>query len=341
MTITQDIIQQAWRKKNALFYWVLVPLSWLFAAITSIRRCAYRAGFFRSYALPVPVIIVGNIHIGGSGKTPVVIWLVNQLKQQGYKPAVISRGYGGSVKLPTAVTINSDANIIGDEPLLIANRCECPVWVGADRVRVGVELLKAHPDCDVIISDDGLQHYRLKRDVEIVVVDAENYQQDACLLPAGRLRESMDRLQTVDAVIKNGYGDAQVNQPSTITNAFQMQLKGEQFYNLAEPTLKASALDFKRKSIKAMAGIGNPARFFEHLRQLGLTFASSSFDDHHAYNGLELAKMDCDVLLMTEKDAVKCQLFAKPHYWVLPVEASIDEGLLPIILNKLTKRTAV
>lgn len=210
---------------------MLLPLSWLFALLTLLRRLAYQKNWLKSHALPVPVIIVGNIHVGGSGKTPVVIWLVQQLKQQGYHPAVISRGYGGTAKLATAVNAISDPKVVGDEPVLIANRCDCPMWVGADRVNVGLELLKAHPDCDVIISDDGLQHYRLKRDVEIAVIDAENYLNNANLLPAGSLRESIDRLNTVDAVIKNGQVSTEIQHPASVENAYLMQLIGAEFYS--------------------------------------------------------------------------------------------------------------
>ncbi len=337
MTLTQEIIHQAWRKKNALFYWVLVPLSWVFALISSLRRCAYRLGILKSHALSVPVIIVGNIHVGGSGKTPVVIWLVEQLRQQGYQPAVISRGYGGSAKLPTPVYASSNPKIVGDEPVLIANRCDCPIFVGADRVHVGLELLKAHPSCNVIISDDGLQHYRLKREMEIAVIDAETYLNNARLLPAGSLREPMRRLRKVDAIIKNGQESAEFEHSASVTDAYQMQLIGTQFYNLIDPEIKASAVYFKRKIIKAIAGIGNPARFFEHLRQLGLNFSSSSFDDHHAFTAADLAQMECDVLLMTEKDAVKCKPFAQPNHWVLPIEAKIDADLMQLVLKKLQK----
>ncbi|MES2546151.1 MAG: tetraacyldisaccharide 4'-kinase [Pseudomonadota bacterium] len=338
MTLTQEIIHQAWRRKNALFYWVLVPLSWVFALASLSRRWAYRLGLLKSHALPVPVVIVGNIHVGGSGKTPVVIWLVEQLKQQGYAPAVISRGYGGSIKLPTEVYANSDPKIVGDEPVLIANRCNCPVFVGADRVHVGLELLKAHPSCNVIISDDGLQHYRLKRDMEIAVIDAETYLKNARLLPAGSLREPMRRLRTVDAIIKNGHENSEVEHRACIVNAHQMQLIGDQFYNLFDPDTKASAVYFKRNIIKAMAGIGNPARFYEHLRQLGLNFSSSSFDDHHAFTAADLAQLECDVLMMTEKDAVKCKPFAQSHHWVLPIQAKIEGNLMHQVLKKLQKR---
>ena len=326
-SITQEIIQTAWGRKNALFYLVLTPLSCLFALATSIRRFAYQEGFFKSHALPEPVVVVGNINMGGSGKTPVVMWLVTQLEKNGYRPAVISRGYGGNVKLPTSVNASSQASLVGDEPVLIANRCDCPVWVGANRVEVATALLKAHPECNVIISDDGLQHYALQRDVEIAVVDAEHHEKNARLLPAGQLREPLKRLNSVDAIVCNG-------QKSDET-FYQMQLVGDKFYSLADVKTHAVAADFKRKTIKAMAGIGKPARFFEHLQQLGLTFVSVSFDDHHPFSAQDLAKIDCDVLIMTEKDAVKCRPFAQPHHWVLPVEASIDAALMPLVLKKL------
>ena len=338
MTLTQETIQRAWRKKNALYLFVLIPLSWLFALIVYLRRWIYRSGILKSHALPVPVIIVGNIHTGGSGKTPFVIWLVQQLKLLGYHPAVISRGYGGTVKLPTAVDANSDPRMVGDEPVLIAIRCDCPIWVGVDRVKVGNELLKAHPECNVIISDDGLQHYRLKRDMEIAVIDAHNYLKNAHLLPAGTLRESMARLRTVDAVIKNGELSAEIEHSASVENAYRMQLNGSEFYNLADQDLKANASEFKRKIVKAMAGIGNPARFFEHLRQLGLNFASASFDDHHPYTAMDIAKLECDILLMTEKDAVKCKSFAKPHHWVLPIDATIEGDLMQLVLRKMHHR---
>lgn len=327
-SMVQEVIQAAWKRKNALFYLVLTPLSWLFALVTSVRRFAYQEGFFKSYALPVPVIVVGNINVGGSGKTPVVMRLVDQLTKSGYRPAVISRGYGGSVKVPTSVNASTPASLVGDEPVLIANRCTCPVWVGANRVEVATALLQAHPECDVIISDDGLQHYRLKRDVEIAVVDAEYHKENARLLPAGQLREPLKRLNSVDAIVCNGQKSDE--------SFYEMQLVGEQFYNLANIETHAVAADFKRKTIKAIAGIGKPARFFEHLRRLGITFVSVSFDDHYAFSAQDLAKIDCDVLIMTEKDAVKCKSFAQPHHWVLPVEASIDAALMPLILKKVS-----
>lgn len=324
--IPQELILHAWHRKNALFYLVLVPLSWLFGALVISRRWLYKRNILKSHALAAPVIVVGNIHLGGTGKTPVVVWLVEQLKAKGYKPGVISRGYGVKITAPIGVSASSQASNVGDEPLLIAKRCACPVFVSANRVAAGEALLKAYPDCNVVISDDGLQHYRLKRDVEIALLNSDALE-GAWILPAGPLREPSRRLRQVDAIICNG--------EKTTDSAFEMQLLGTQFYNLLDPNLKVTAADFKHKSVKAMAGIGKPERFFEHLRNLGLSFAGVSFNDHHAYTAADLARLNCDVLLMTEKDAVKCQPYAQSHHWVLPVSANIDAGLLGIVLKKL------
>jgi tetraacyldisaccharide 4'-kinase len=322
-------VLQAWQKKNVLFYLLLVPLSWLFAVLVALRHGLYKFGIFKSYALSVPTVVVGNINLGGSGKTPVVIWLVEQLKQNGFNPGVISRGYGANVKVPISVTASSLASEVGDEPLLIARRCLCPVFVGKNRVASGQMLINSHPECNVIISDDGLQHYRLKRDFEIAVVN-QNIQEEQWLLPAGPKRESVSRLKTVDAVVFNG--------KKNVASEFEMQLVGAKFYNLQNPQLNATSKEFADKKIKAIAAIGNPERFFEHLRNLGLPFTGIGFDDHHAFSLDDLASIDCEVLIMTEKDAVKCQAFAQAHHWVLPVEANIDPSLITLVLEKITKK---
>lgn len=321
-----DRILQAWNNKNVFFYLVLVPLSWLFAAITALRRKAYQMRLLPSYKLPVPVIVVGNINMGGSGKTPVVIWLVEQLKRNGYAPGVISRGYGGKHIQPMPVKWDSLASQVGDEPLLIARRTACPVWVGRRRRDVGRALLQANPACDVIISDDGLQHYHLQRDIEIAVVDPETMNAQY-LLPAGPLREPQRRLNSIDAIV--------CHDENTFAGAFAMQLRGQTFYNLANPKQTVVADYFNGKLVKALAGIGKPERFFNGLTRLGVTFEGISFDDHHAFTAQDLDNIACDALLMTEKDAVKCQPFAQPHYWVLPVDADIESGLLALILAKL------
>lgn len=320
------LILRAWQHKNAFYYLVLIPLSWLFALIASLRRGAYSIGLLPSYKLSVPVIVVGNINMGGSGKTPIVMWLVEQLKKNGYTPGVISRGYGASNVQPMSVQKDSLAAEVGDEPLLIARRSDCPIWIGVNRVEAGRALLKAHPECDVIISDDGLQHYRLQRTLEIAVVDQQTVGAKS-LLPAGPLRESLSRLQTVDAIICNG--------EKTIANAYEMRLNGQTFYNLANPAQQVTIEHFKHKSVKALAGIGKPERFFNYLTNLGLDFKGVSFEDHHAFTATELENIQCEALVMTEKDAVKCQAFAKAHYWVLPVESKMDAALLPMLLTKL------
>jgi len=321
-----DLIQRAWKEKNLFYILILIPLSWVFSFLSALRRLAYHVGLRTSYRLPVPVVIVGNINMGGSGKTPVVIWLAEQLKLAGYQPGVISRGYGVKGSDPVQVFGDSLPTIVGDEPVLIARRSHCPVWVGVDRVKAAQSLLAAHPKCDVIISDDGLQHYRLQRDVEVAIVDAQTHSAQ-WLLPAGPLREPFRRLQTVDAVICHG--------EKTIASAFQMQLDKQTFYNLADVTLQAEPADFDNKVVVAIAGIGQPERFFNHLRRLGLDFNSLSFKDHHAFTEQDIQDIECDALIMTEKDAVKCEAFAQAHHWVVSVEANMDATLLPFLLVKL------
>ncbi|MEE9331041.1 MAG: tetraacyldisaccharide 4'-kinase [Methylophilaceae bacterium] len=323
-----ELILRAWQHKNALFYLVLIPVSWLFSFVVSVRRNCYKYGLLRSHKLSAPVIVVGNINMGGSGKTPVVIWLAKQLKKSGYNPGVISRGYGTQRVEPIEAKPSSLATDVGDEPLLIAKRTDCPVWIGANRVDAGKALLEANPACDIIISDDGLQHYRLQRAIEIAVVDEQTSAAEY-RLPAGPLREPLSRLQTVDAIICNGQ--------KIIANAFEMKLQGRAFYNLTNPKLKVLGEHFKNKSVKALAGIGNPGRFFNYLKSLGLDFESLRFEDHHAFSAEDLEGIECEVLIMTEKDAVKCQHFAKKHHWVLPVDAKMDATLLPMLLAKLKK----
>jgi tetraacyldisaccharide 4'-kinase len=321
-------LQRQW---NGLSLWhiLLVPLSWLFWLLSGLRRAGYKVRLLKSYQLPVPVIIVGNISVGGTGKTPLVIWLAKKLKQQGLNPAIVSRGYGGSINDVMDVHADSDPVIAGDEPVLMAKRGQCPVWVGRDRVTAAQVLLRAHPECDVLISDDGLQHYRLRRDFEIAVVDSSRGFGTGWLLPAGSLRECKSRLKTVDAVVYNGN-----NSP---LNALSMRLEGAVFHNLRDPVKTAVAADFSGKNICAIAGIGNPARFFQQLTELGLQFESQAFPDHHVFQPTDLQITDVDVVLMTEKDAVKCKDFAEANYWYLPVNAVVDEALIQRIMDKINQ----
>jgi tetraacyldisaccharide 4'-kinase len=327
-------ILRAWKNKNAFFYLILIPLSWFFSAMITVRRKAYQTGLLHAYTLTVPVIVVGNINMGGSGKTPIVIWLVEQLRNNGYNPGVISRGYGVNRTKPMQVLSDSLASQVGDEPLLIARRVACPVWVGKHRTDVGRALLNGYPACDVIISDDGLQHYQLRRNLDIVVVDAETTNAQY-LLPAGPLREPQCRLDNVDAIVCHGDKVSKNIKDKFSEHAFEMQLHGQIFYNLLNVEQTVTADYFKGKLVKAIAGIGKPERFFNQLTELGLNVEGISFDDHHVFSAQDLAEISAEAIIMTEKDAVKCQSFAQAHHWVLPVEAKIETGLLTLVLAKL------
>src|SRR5574340_304245 len=231
----------------------------------------------------------------------------------------------------------SDPAVVGDEPALLARRCRCPVWIGRDRVAAARALLAAHPECDVIISDDGLQHYRLRRDVEIAVVDGARGLGNGLLLPAGPLREPASRLAAVDAVVINGATTHPSLADTLPPRSLHMRLRGESFHNLVDPSRRASAADFRGKKLHAVAGIGNPRRFFDHLRDLGLDFTAHAFPDHYAFQPGDLG-FGADAILMTEKDAVKCEKFAPPNAWALAVDAEPDSALEQKILLILRNR---
>ncbi len=320
-------LQWHWYRITPL-HLLLFPLSLLFRLIVAMRRQLFRLGILSSFRLPVPVIIVGNITVGGTGKTPLTLWLAEQLLVNGWHPGIISRGFGGSGSKAQEVSHNSNPATVGDEPVLMAQRKLCPVWIGRERPAAARALLAAHPECDVIISDDGLQHYRLQRDVEIAVVDGVRRFGNGLLLPAGPLREAVSRLREVDAVVVNG-GMAAAGE-------YLMQLEGMHFYNLLNPEITATADDFKDQSVHAIAGIGHPERFFRHLHKLGLSPQTHPYPDHHRYCAADLVYADANVLLMTEKDAVKCSAFADEKCWVLRVDAHPDSALAQLIMEKIT-----
>lgn len=315
------------RQWNRIGPWHLLlwPLSLLFRALVALRRFAYRIGLLASWRAPVPVVVIGNITVGGTGKTPLTLWLAQYLKQQGYQPGIVSRGYGAADPAQVrAVTSNSSAAEVGDEPLLLARRAECPVWVGRRRPASAAALLVAHPECDVLICDDGLQHYALARDVEIALVGRGKFG-NGMLLPAGPLREPVERLIDTDAVVAAGASD--------IKESFAMRLTGTSFRNIADPQRHASAADFAGQSLHAVAGIAHPQRFFDSLAALGLSFTPHVFPDHHPYRPADLQFADVQAVLMTEKDAVKCLPFAQPHWWYLEVDAEVDAALGERILQ--------
>jgi tetraacyldisaccharide 4'-kinase len=328
-------LQRHWYRITPL-HLLLLPVSLLFQFLVATRRLLFRSGLLSSVKLPVPVIIVGNITVGGTGKTPLTLWLAGQLLADGWHPGIISRGFGGSGSKPQVVQAGSDPASVGDEPVLMAQRLLCPVWVGRDRPAAAHALLSAHPECDVIISDDGLQHYRLQRDVEIVVVDGLRRFGNGFLLPAGPLRETLSRLREVDAVVING-GTGEPGGSMAAAGEYLMQLEGVHFYNLLNPEITATAADFQGQSVHAIAGIGHPERFFSHLNKLGLTVQTHPYPDHHRYSAADIAYNDANALFMTEKDAVKCIAFADEKCWVLRVDANIDPALTQLILKKITQ----
>lgn len=317
--------ERHWYRLSALSL-ALWPLSLLYRLLAALRRAAYRSGVLPAVKLPVPVIVVGNIVVGGTGKTPLVLALAAMLKKCGRRPGIVSRGYGGSAAAPMAVDAASPANLVGDEPLLLARASACPVWIGRDRAKAALALLAAHPDCDVLILDDGLQHYHLARDIEIAVEDGRGAG-NGLLLPAGPLREPAAR--RVDAWVVNAAPAGNHD------SSFRMDLRGDEFFSLQQPSVGVRAAALAGKKLHAVAGIGNPQRFFDHLARLGLKTVNHPFPDHHAYAAGELDFAGCEALLMTGKDAVKCEAFSRAHWYALRVEAELAPAFFDFILAKL------
>lgn len=307
---------------------LLAPLGWLFCAVAALRRRAYRTGLLSVHRMPVPVIVIGNITVGGTGKTPLVAWLARFLIGAGYTPGIVSRGYGGKVgNWPQPVAADSDPALVGDEAVLLARRSGCAVVVGPDRVAAARVLLE-HSPCDVILSDDGLQHYRLGRDVEIAVIDGVRGFGNGRCLPAGPLREPPERLREVDLVVVNGTaGEGQ----------YSMRLIEQVPRDVMDAGASRPLADFQGTRVHAVAGIGHPERFFKRLRALGLRIVEHPFPDHHAYSPADLDFGDGEPVLMTEKDAVKCRRFARPHLWYVPVEAQMDESFGARVLALLKR----
>ena len=328
---------EAWTRVSGLTYW-LAPLSWLFGAVVAIRRDLYRSGLLRSERLAVPVIVIGNISVGGTGKTPLVLWLVTRLRDAGYHPGVITRGYGGISQHPRAVHADCDAKLCGDEPVLLARRSGCPVWIGKDRPAAARALLAANPDCNLIISDDGLQHYRLARDFEIAVVDGGRGHGNGWMLPAGPLREPPSRLTTVDAVVVRSAEAPPASLKPSAPPRFSMTLVPAGLRNLRDASRCLPISRLQGQRIHAVAGIGNPQQFFDTLTQIGIMHTPHAFADHHAFAASDLAFSECDAVVMTEKDAVKCERFALDTHWSLQVDARVDDALVKVVLERIKRK---
>jgi tetraacyldisaccharide 4'-kinase len=327
-------LSHAWRRRGPLAV-ALLPATVLFASVAALRRCLYRLGLFEAVALPVPVVVVGNVTAGGSGKTPLVLYLARQLAACGRKPGIVSRGYGGRARAPREVSANCSPALVGDEPLLLARRAGCPVWIGRDRYAAARALLAAHPECDLVLSDDGLQHYRLARTVEIAVIGRCGLG-NGWLLPSGPLREPAGRLAQVDAIVLNGEPPAA---PGAAPPArFRMSLGGNRFLSLDGSASACGPEAFRGRPVHAVAGIGDPQRFFQQLRALGLQPIEHPFPDHHPFAPEDLRFGDDLPILMTEKDGVKCAPFAPGGAWMLPVEAQLQPDLARWLLEKLDGR---
>lgn len=313
--------QRLWARTSA-FTLLLLPFSALFAAVTALRRLAYRRGWLATVRVGVPVIVVGNITAGGSGKTPMAIWLVNHLRARGHRPGVVSRGYGGEARGCVEVAVSSSPAEVGDEPLLIHLKTGAPVVIGRDRVAAARTLLARHPGIDLIVADDGLQHYRLARDLELVIVDAAAGFGNGWPLPAGPLREPRRRLRTADALIQVVRPGARARELA----AWRADFGAGQAWSLRTPVVRRSLEELPQADWLAATGIGRPAGFFELLTAHGVRFTPRAFPDHHAFAPADLPA-DGRVL-MTEKDAVKCRDFAGADWWAVELEAAPEPAFV-------------
>ena len=321
---------------------LLLPLSVLFCLLTFIRKKFYRYGFFQKINIDIPVIIIGNISVGGTGKTPLVIWMAKLLQSNNYRPGIVSRGYGKrSGHNSSLVQDHSLATEVGDEPVIIYQHCKCPVIVDADRAHGASKLVSEH-QCDIIISDDGLQHYRLERNVEVCVIDGVRGNGNGFCLPAGPLREPASRLKTVDAVIVN----KPVNEPVKCfeyKNKYEMQIQESGLVNVYDSHNKKDVASFQGKTVHAVAGIGNPEQFFKYLENLGMQVIRHSFPDHYCYQVDDLLFADHPIV-MTEKDAVKLWhnkehiIPKKDQYWYLPVSVNVEQSFEEFILKKIEEK---
>ena len=309
-----EVMESIWYARHPAAL-ALTPLSAVYRGVVAARRLAYSSGLLSTYATDVPVIVVGNMTPGGTGKTPLVVWLVNYLRSIGYAPGVVARGYRGRAKRwPQQVRPDSDPAVVGDEPILIARRTQCPVAVGPRRGEA-VDALLEHEDCDVIVSDDGLQHYSLERHFEIVVVDGVRRFGNGRCLPAGPLREPLSRLDTVDMIVTNGIAGR---------GEFSMKYRATHVHPVSggEPV---PIERFEPKDVHAVAGIANPDRFFSMLRARGFRVTPHAFRDHHGFTHADLDFSDDRPILMTEKDAVKCEHLRLRRCWYIPVTAELPD----------------
>lgn len=325
-------IERAWYNK-AYWLWLLWPLSLLYQLLSAVRKTSLAPGSSQSSA---PVIVVGNITAGGTGKTPLIIALCNHYLEQGSQPGVISRGYGGKANnYPMAVNGDTSPALAGDEPVLIASKTGCPVVVDPDRSQA-LEYLLSNYAVDIVLSDDGLQHYRLHRDLEVAVVDGQRLFGNGLCLPAGPLREPVSRLQSCDFVVVNGQTVDKTH--ASLKSAITMSYNATSLVNLANGEKRPfSGAPFNIGSrVQAVAAIGNPQRFFESLSSLPYPVEPHSFPDHHPFQPADFSSMDPhQPIVMTEKDGIKCHSFASENMWSVEIVAEFPQSFLSGIANKL------
>jgi tetraacyldisaccharide 4'-kinase len=329
----QSWLNRIWYRRAAPPWWLL-PLAVAYGAVAGARRFVYSARLRKSIRMSAPVVVIGNLSVGGTGKTPLVCWLVERLRGLGMRPGVVTRGYGGSSRRAQLIAASDDPTAVGDESILLARRTGVPVAIGRDRPAASQLLVNA--GCNVLVSDDGLQHYALERDCEIVVIDGDRRFGNGWLLPAGPLRETPARMAAADAIVVNG-GRA------LLEGAFSMRLEAKSALSLIGHATKALD-EFAGRSVHAIAGIGNPERFFNMLRAHGIEVLGHPLPDHAQLRAADIAFADERPVLMTEKDAVKCERIAGPLHWCVPVSARFDGGesalLLDIVTQAINKRAA-
>ncbi len=316
MLLSKEFIENIWYTKQPLGL-LLIPLSWLYTIIIVLRRLCYQSGLIAVNQIDAPVIIVGNISVGGTGKTPLVIWLAEYFKNKGFKPGIVSRGYGGKLSGKTQqVRADSDPLLVGDEPVLIAKRTSCPVAIAVQRREAAEELIE-HCGCNLILCDDGMQHYSLGRDIEIAVIDGQRRFGNQLCLPAGPLREPISRLETVDFVVSKYIAGR---------HEYKMEYHYGDLVSLIDPTETMPVSNLNGQSVHAIAGIGNPDRYFSYLRNQKLNLIMHDFPDHHPFIADEVTFNDGLAVVMTEKDAVKCTAYATEQHWYLPITATLPES---------------
>ena len=331
-----------WHRITPLHF-ILWPLSLLFSLFMALRRFCYWLDLFPTAKFPLPVIVVDSITVEDSGKTPLVIWLVNFLKSRGLRPGIISQGFTDNPGKPVAAMVTSDPAIVGSKSLLLAQRCgkDCPIWVGYDRIAVAKALLAAHPDCNILINDDGLQYHHLQRDMEIVVMDySEQSFGNGLILPAGPLRDSFRRLHTVDAVVANSAKNQQLNIKGQ-ASIYNMRLIKDTFYNLTNPDSRAGPSDFSNKRLHAIADVEHAQWFFDHLNFLRLSAKCHTFKKNHRFLKQDLQIPDAEAILMMEEDTIQCLPLVNENLWALPVDIVVDTRLQEVILNKIREKFRV